>query len=467
LTDPDLIYDRLNFSNVATSKENMRTDHLTRSVIASGLLVLMFCASAQAEKQSRHDARTDRLRGLNTLEILLLAPYLEKGPVGLVEFADDDRDELPAVNLASIVNASVPDIVDVITHPSAYPKFMKTIDDVEVVDTQGSTSVYDWSWRLSVFQLRGRNTMTVYAPPAGGSNTGYRVTIDSNYGDLGQGRVLMKVIPLAPSKSLLVVSVRLDMRKANYLVRELAVASTSINRSANILLSCSTLFSLQREVERRAGYTRKETSEFKFGKPQLAINKMFPLFGRGDLLLFDMQGYRLNQITVVGRISLGPVPVKELMQNIHAFSVSLVPGSFVELVSNENGKADFDWGIDLPFVDVSGRMRLHLEDEDKVVAVDAISGALNGGRWRFEANEVSKNSSVVVGWTSFDMKNSTWLLQYLISVDPYLGHGLSAAADIMLIRSLRSRAEKTIEMLKAQAHQAAKTPAAKTPETKK
>jgi hypothetical protein len=430
-----------------------------RSFLICGLLGLFFCSSAWAKKGKQHDARTDPLRGLRTLELMVLAPYLETGPVALVEFADNSRNELPAINLATYVNAPADKIVDLVSHPSDYPKFMKTIDAVKMVGKQGATLIYDWSWKLSLFRLRGRNAMTVYPPPAGRSKMGYRITIDSNNGDLGQGRVSMRVVPVARAKSLLVVSVRLDMRKANYVVREMAVASNSINRSANILISCSTLFSLQREIERRAGFTPKKTNHHELAKPKLALDKLKPLLARGDLLLFDMQGSRLNQATVIGRINVGKVTVKDIMRNVNAFGTALVPGSFVEVVSYQRDRVDFDWGIDLPLVDVKGRMRM--QQEGDIIAIDATSGALSGGRWRFEATPISKRSSIVIGWTSFNMRNSTWLLEYLISIDPNLGHGLTAAADIMLMRSLRNRAKKAMKLKRAMSITTAKAAAGK------
>jgi len=419
-----------------------------RLFFACGLAGLFFCSSAWAKKGKHHDARTDPLRGLRTLELMVLASHLESGPVALVEFANNKRNELPAINLATYVNAPADAVVDLVSRPYDYPEFMKTIDKVNMVDKQGATLIYDWSWKLSLFQLRGRNAMTVYTPPAGRSKKGYRITLDSNNGDLGRGRVLMRVIPVAKTRSLLSISVRLDMRKANYVVREMAVASNSINRSANILISCSTLLSLKEEVERRAGFIpKKQKNHHKLAKPTLALDKIKPLLARGDLLLFDMQGSRLNQITVIGQIPVGKVTVKDLMRHVQTFGTALVPGSFVEVVSYQQDRADFDWGVDLPLVDVEGRM--HLWQEGDIIAIDATSGALSGGRWRFEATPLSKNSSIVVGWTRFDMKNSTWLLEYLISVDPNLGHGLSAAADIMVMRSLRNRAKKALKLKRA------------------
>jgi hypothetical protein len=243
----------------------------------------------------------------------------------------------------------------------------------------------------------------------------------------------------------MVLSLRLDMRRANYVVRKMARASRSMNRSANISLGGSTLLSLRREAERRAGYKPKQTPTHKLKKPNLNIPQVQPLLDRGDLVLFEMNGDRLQQIAVVGRINYRTKVVRQVMTDTDAFGSALVPGSYARVVKRDGNATDFEWGVDLPLVGVKGKMRL--SERGPVVAVDAVSGALNGGKWRFEASKLEKGTTLVVGWTSFDMRNSTWLLEALIAADPYLAPGLTAAADVMLMRSLRSRARKKTRLL--------------------
>jgi hypothetical protein len=235
------------------------------------------------------------------------------------------------------------------------------------------------------------------------------------------------------------------MRRANYVVRQMARASRSMNRSANIALGGSTLLSLRREAERRAGHVPEKNPPHTLNKPDLNIAQIQPLLDRGDLLLFDMNGDRLQQIAVVGRINYRRGVVRKVMTDTDAFGSALVPGSYARVVAREDNATDFEWGVDLPLVGVKGTMRL--SERDSVVAVDAISGALNGGKWRFEASRLGRGTTLVVGWTSFDMRNSTWMLEALIAADPYLAPGLTAAADVMLMRSLRSRAKKRTRLL--------------------
>src|SRR5262249_34645039 len=132
----------------------------------------------------KYDARSDRLRGLSRDDLGRLEPQLREGPVALIEFADDAADQLPAINVASIVHAPPAALIALIEKPELYPQFMHTLDDVDIVKREPTRVLYDWRWRMALVSLTGRNAMTVYPPPPERLDQGYRVTIDSQSGDL-------------------------------------------------------------------------------------------------------------------------------------------------------------------------------------------------------------------------------------------------------------------------------------------
>jgi hypothetical protein len=403
---------------------------------------------AQAPKD--YDARTERLQGLTRADLAQLEPQLQAGIVGLIEFADTDADKLPGINVAAIVRAPARDIVALIQKPESYPKFMRTLDNVEIVHRNAQAIVYDWRWQMSLLSLGGRNAMTVYAPPASRPDAGYRINIDSQSGDFGTGRIALRVLPRGARESLLVISMRLDLRNANYVARKLALAARSINRSANMSLAYTMLLSFRHEAEKRSGGAPPARTAAALHKPALATNSLLPMLGRGDLVLLDMSGDRLNQIAVFGLIPRKRALVREVMLDTDAFGSALMPGSEAKVVEKRAGVTTFDWDIDLPLVGVSGRMRMR--EGDPVVAVDAVDGALEGGRWNFETAELTREITMISGWASFDLRNSSWFLRALTDADPYLGHGMSAASQVMLMRALRSRTNKKAEQLAAKPH---------------
>jgi hypothetical protein len=128
------------------------------------------------------------------------------------------------------------------------------------------------------------------------------------------------------------------------------------------------------------------------------------------------------------------------MRDAKAFGSSLVPGSKAEVVAQSGNVTTFDWTIDLPLVGVSGRMKM--TDQTPLLSVDAIDGALHGGRWQFDLQPIAADATLVSGWARFDFEHSTWLLEKLVHSDAFLGQGIVGASQVMLVRALRSRAAK-------------------------
>ncbi len=415
-----------------------RPCHWLTALCCAGLLWAHAAGHVQA--QATDDVQTQRLQGLTRADLERLTPQLQRGPVGLIEFADTDADQLPAINLAAYVEAPAATLAKLISTPGGYPRFVRTLDRVEVIESNGNSIAYDWSWDLSLFHLQGRNMMTVYEPPASAPERGYRITIDCQSGDLGTGRMLMKVIPVSATRSMLVLSTRIDLRTANYIARQMAAAARSINRSANMSLAYAMLLSFRRDAEKRPGHTIADVQAPELSRPALDKRAVLPLLTRGDLVLFDMTGDRLDQVAIVGLINKDTNVVREVMTDADAFGASLVPGSHARVVSRNEGVTRFEWGIDLPLVGVSGHM--HMTDDGKVTAIDAVEGAMRGGQWRFEATPIHRDVALVTGWARFNLADTTWLLRSMIDTDPYLGHGMTAASEVMLVRALRSRSHK-------------------------
>ena len=407
-------------------------------------LVAQKPAQPPAQPPAKHDARTDRLQGLSRADLQRLEPALVRGPVGLIEFANKEEDELPAVNLAAIVHAPARDVAALVRNPRGYPRFMRTLDDVKVISDDAHGLVYDWRWQVALFTLQGRSALTVYEPPKERPDVGYRITMDSQSGDFGAGRITIRVLPRGPKESLLTVAMRLDLRASNYVARKLAKAARSINRSANMSLAYTLLLSTRREAERRAGHRDPGTAVPALRKPQFAPGDLIPLLVRGDLIMLDMRGDRLDQLAVFGLIHQPSTLVRTVMLDADGFGAALLPGSSAEVVARKDKTTTFDWDIDLPLVGVSGRMQMR--DDAPVVTVDAIDGALSGGRWKFEPQQLTADVTMIASWASFDLRTASWFMRSLADADPYLGHGMSAASQIMLTRAIRSRSDKRAKL---------------------
>jgi len=396
---------------------------------------------------AKPSARTDRLTGLSRDDLKRLAPHLERGPVALIEFADVDTDALPAIHIATTVHASAARVLEVVRKPEGYPRFLPTLDEVTVLGRGPQSIIYDWRWEMAVLEFAGRNTMTVYEPTASRLSDGYRVTIDSHSGDLGAGRIALRIIPTGDSTCTLTISMRMDLREANYVARQLAVAARSVNRSANIALTYSMLLGFQLEAQRRDGYVAPEALPKGLLAPEIDSHALIPLLMRGDVVMLDLAGASLERVAVVGFVHHPRQLVRDTMLDAKSFGASLMPGASAEVVKQEGTTTTFAWEIDLPLVGVGGEMQMDGED---VIQIRATEGALDGGRWLFDTKQFG-GSTLVTAWARFDLSDSAWLVRKLAEVDKNLGHGLTVASEVMLVRALRSRTSKRADELAAAA----------------
>lgn len=404
------------------------------------------------QTSAKPSARTDRLTGLSRDDLKRLEPHLARGPVALIEFADVDSDALPAIHIATTVHANAKRVLEVVRQPEGYPRFLPTLDEVIVLGRGAQSIIYDWRWEMAVLEFAGRNTMTVYEPSAARINDGYRVTIDSHSGDLGAGRIAMRIIPTGESTCTLTISMRMDLREANYVARQLAVAARSVNRSANIALTYSMLLGFQGEAERRAGFVAPEAMPKGLLAPEIDPRALQPLLMRGDVVMLDLAGPSLERVAVVGFVHYPRQLVRDTMLDAKSFGASLMPGASAQVVKREGDTTTFEWEIDLPLVGVGGEMQMDGED---VIQIRATEGALDGGRWLFDTKQYG-GSTLVTAWARFDLSDSAWLVRKLAEVDKNLGHGLTVASEVMLVRALRSRTGKRADELAAAALKKAK-----------
>jgi hypothetical protein len=422
----------------------MRIAGLLPSVcLITTLLVAMSGTVRADDAPAEADARTQRLEGLTEDERKLLAPLMERGPIALIEFAK--ADSLPEVLVAAYADAPADLVAKVIANPRDYPKFMRTLDHVDVLSSNGTQTSYKWSWQTGVLFLEGENRMTAFPPPPGHPELGHRIAVHSERGALGEGRLMWRVFPVSEKRSMVMLAMRVDMRDANFVMRQLDAAARSINRSVNLALCYVMLLGTTREAEKRAGTPVAEKTVV-FGPPKIELAKYKKLLGRADLLLMEFTPKSLGQLTVIGRTGLPADKLRKVMTEPETFGKALVPGSYTRVTKREGDIKTFEWGINLPLIGTSGTMQM--SEHENTLHIDATEGSLNGGKWRFMTPTLSSGEAVVVGYAVFDITRTTWLIEKIASLDPVMGHGLAAASQVMVLRALRRRAHDEAKLTK-------------------
>jgi hypothetical protein len=400
------------------------------------ILSVVWSAPALAEHQTgKVDALAARLGSLNPDERKLLIPYLAQGPVVLTEFQNRQTD-LPAVIYAARIHAPAKTVAGVIGNPADYPRFMSALTSVDIQAVHGQMTAFDWTWGVTLFSLTGHNVMTTYP---GDTKRGYRFGIRTTGGDMGIGRVMWRVYPEGPNKSIVVFSSRLDMRDANYITRQLAAEGNAVNRTINVAVAMVTLLEVKSEAERRAGtYIDGAFAAKPLHRPRVDMRALRGLLGRGDLVLLDLDGDRLQSVTVVGRSGTSVGRVRRVMLNPEEFSKSLLHGTCAEVTERTDEGLKFAWEIPIPLLHVGGEMILR--PSPTVIAVDGISGTLSKGQWRFDTHRYPGGEAGVIGWATFDPSDSPKLIRKLIAGNTHFSHGFVAATQLAVMRSIRTRA---------------------------
>jgi hypothetical protein len=405
-------------------------------VVAVFVLLLATSATVRAENRTeRVDATRARLGSLSERERALLAPHLDRGPVLLTEFQNKQTD-LPAVIYAARVDAPAKTVAGVIAHPQEYPKFMQALESVRVKSVHGRMMAFDWTWGVTLFSLTGQNVITSFP---GDPERGYRFDIQTTGGELGIGRVVWRVYPDGPARSLVVFSSRLDMRNANYITRQLASEGNAVNRTINVAVAAVTLLEVKAESERRAGtYAPSRVPHKPLARPDIDMRSLQGLLRRGDLVLMDLEGDTLQRVVVVGRAGTSIGRVRSVMLDPEEFGQSVLHGSCAEVVERRDDGLRFSWEIPIPLLHVGGQMILR--PSATVIAIDGLSGTLSKGQWRFDTYRFPSGEAGVIGWASFDPSDSPKLIRKLIAGNTQFSHGFVAATQLAVMRSLRVRA---------------------------
>ncbi len=403
--------------------------HLIRIVVFVSLILTPALVCAQ------NDARQAPLVGFSTAEITRVEPLLDDGIVGLVELPQGDR--VPAVHLAALVHAPAHALRDLLARPEQYPSFMPAVSEVSVHDRHGDVVGFTWRFRTSVFSLGGNAMLTLLSPRPGQEARGYRMVIERTGGDFGQGREVWRIVPRGASQSLVLVSARMDLRDANYITRQLSRSSLSLSRSITLATAFGSLSRTRLEAERRAAFVRP-VRRAQLSRPAIDLVGVAPLLARGDLFVVELNGPDLVQASVASQYAHAEDHVRRIMLDPVAFTEALITGSSARVRVQSGDGVHFDWSVDLPLIGTGGAMRL-VEAEDRVIHLDATSGAFAGGRWRFATQALGPASTGVIGWASFDVADANFLLRAIVDADAALRPGLSAATEIMMSRALRIR----------------------------
>lgn len=396
----------------------------TKAVWVGVALAISLNTSSLALAQSSRP-----LPRMSVEELALLAELGRDSTVAWVEQVSPD--ELPGIVMVRELPVRAERVVSLLTKPESFPRHFPLIEELQVTDRSSDAVAYTWAWSAGPLRLEGDSTLNVFAR-RGSPLAETRVDIANHGGDFGEGKLSFRVQPLGETTRVILES-RFDFRDANYVTRELSVASRDVARGLNFAFAIEWMDGVCRAFAPESSAVRKY--------PLWGVwrRRVQPLLVKGDLVWVgtDATGIPSSQ-TWMWLAEHGPA-AKRILQDPERFAAALVPGSYARVTERSGGRQRFDWGIDLPLVGVRGVMTLvNPRDAGELVAEE---GALKGGRWSFRVSGV-QGGSVLVGRGVFDLRETTWLLRRVVDASPGMRVGLTGTMELLAARAIRSAAKR-------------------------
>ena len=228
-----------------------------------------------------------------------------------------------------------------------------------------------------------------------------------------------------------------DMRGANYVADQLSSGGRGVQRTINISMAMIMLLGTKNEAQRVAGYEEPTRQLGELEPLEMNARHLWPLLEDGDLVFMELAGNRVDRVATIGRSSRNEEHTRAVMIDPEEFGRALISGSTAHVVETHDDHVVFEWGIPLPIIGVEGRMRLTPTDD--VIRVDGVSGSLGTSEWRFDTTVISPHDTAIRGWSRYDMRETSPVIRRMIGDDDAFSHGLAAATQVMIVRSLRSR----------------------------
>ncbi len=388
-----------------------------------------------------------KLKRLDDAAIHGLVPLLERGEAALIESKGNGH--LKQVTLFALANATPEQVLDVVADAGNYPKFIAHIEFAKVLQRTGRVSKVQWQLSTPVVTVGGVHKVVDERP----SNIHYRAI----EGDLKQGVWRWEAIPVdGGRRTVAVLYTYADLRDSHWLLEKLIELKPDLEHAAVIAGNLVQLKGIATEAERRAG-TLKRTRRPTMGKwrptklrsvaPMLrggTGRAMRQLLKRGEVALVQSRKTgRLEQAIVAGVVDRPIARVRATVGDVEHYPEFMPSVEKVEIRMREGEHVKYNAHYDIPL------FSMEVETELKPVSARRMSlritgGDLKNGRygWEFLPLDGGKRTLAMFHGNA-DIRSQGFLMRSLVDQEPFLEHGLNVGIQLVAVRAVDQRAEKS------------------------
>ncbi len=404
---------------------------MRRSLVSAPLVIALVATAAPALAQLR---RVESRR--SDVDPAALDRLLVRGPIALVESLSNGRSKQCVV--FATVNASPEQVWDTLWAVEDYPKFMRSVERMKIVRSQGGLQMFDWELNVPVFNLRGRRMMRGKRP--------FALELRGVSGHFRDAHEAWELYPLdGGTRTLIALYRTVDVANGGVLLKTMVELEASMEHGINASVSFVQIRDLSRHLEglppARPGHHTGPLPEF---RPLLAdateLTALRGLLQHGELAMIEShEDGSLRQVTVLASVAAGPGKLTAVAHRPDTWP-SFVPNLVSQKVTEESkGVLRLEYEIEVPLANVEGvnRMTIH---EDGSVDMVAVSGDVSRGKWRWEFRALPDGVTVPVHYAYTDVRDASWFVKKLVEQQPLFEHGVVATASTIAVRALKARA---------------------------
>ncbi|MEM7676696.1 MAG: SRPBCC family protein [Myxococcota bacterium] len=365
-----------------------------------------------------------------------IAQLCKRGMVALIERYPDGQSR-QVVLFARFEGPPEP-IYRALMNVEAYPKYLNTIDAIDVIGRRNGLTVFSWTLDLPFFALNGTR-MQRGQPP-------HIVESKGRTGHLRGSRERWELFPVEGG-TLIAFYRALDIETGGFLLRTLVDLEPSTEAGANLSSGFIHLRGLEHFL---AGRTLQASPKARTGPVHDLIPldlakgselaSLQPLLAHGQLAVIEsFDDGALRQVALIGAAKTSAEKLHHVVSDAERYPEFMPNISRQKVTAQPDGRRQLEWTIKTPVSSMSGKALMSVGPS--TVDVNAVEGDVKRARihWRFVST--AEDRSIALYYTYSDIRSASWVTRRLLKAEPLLEHGMVAAAGMVALSAMTARAE--------------------------
>jgi hypothetical protein len=373
---------------------------------------------------ARAEPRPAPLSTFSAAQLMTLGPMLVGRDVVVIEL--DERGHLKQLTTLTLVAAPPAAVRDVVIHPERYAAFVRNMKRSRVTVEPSGTLWHEYTISYHVYTVEGRHRY-VFAPRRAEDAVAPVEMYDPD-GD-GTRHYRWEFVPVAGATVLALYGYT-EIAHDRFTSRYLNKAPT-LEAGFALIPQLTLLYSMKARAQQLSGGG--------VALPQPATVSWDFLLQRGTVAILLSSGGRLREVNLIERSKASPQSLLALAADPARWS-SFVPTMkrSTSIASAEGAAVEIEQSLPL----MSWTTRWTYRQTGGAVDLVGVAGDLRGAHLRWHALPDAAGASQLILRAVADFQNGSVLLREVYKLEPYLEYGFDVALNLLLLQSLKHRAEQ-------------------------